>query len=144
MWILNFISDTIIHLVCVIGIIGITGSYVVKFIPTVSMYEIPIRVIAALLLLAGVWFEGGLYKEKEYELKVADLKVKIAQAEAKSEIANSKIETVYVDRVKVVKDVQVVVRDRIVKVSENIDSKCEITPDSVNILNAAARNEVIK
>ena len=51
---------------------------------------------------------------------------------------NEKIVTVYKDKIKVVKETQVVVQEKIKTVEVKIDSQCKITDDTIDILNQAA------
>ena len=74
----------------------------------------------------------------DWRAKVAELESKVAIAEQKSKEANTQIQTVYVDRVKVVKEKQIVVQEKIKTVEVKIDSQCKITADTIDILNDAA------
>ena len=71
---------------------------------------------------------------------VKEMEAKVALADEKSKNATGKIEYKFVDKVKVVKDVQVVVQEKIKEVATVIDSKCELTPEAVSLINAAAKN----
>lgn len=146
MWMLAFIPDAflawIINTILVTGIIGFAASfffgYVVRWLPAIAPYHLLIQVISIVLLVAGVYFKGGYSVEMEWRNRVAELEAKIAIAEQQSKEVNEKIVTVYKDRVKVVKETQVVVQEKIKTVEVKIDSQCKITADTVDILNQAA------
>ena len=146
MWMLAFFSDTflawIINTILIAGIIGFAVSfffgYVVRWLPVIAPYHLPIQVISIVLLVAGVYFKGGYSVEMAWREKVAELEAKVAIAEQKSKEVNEKIVTVYQDRVKVVKETQVVIQEKIKTVEVKIDSQCKITSDTVDILNQAA------
>jgi uncharacterized coiled-coil protein SlyX len=146
MWMLSFIPDAFlawaINTVLITGIIGFAASfffgYVVRWLPSIAPYHLLIQVVSIVLLVAGVYFKGGYSVEMAWRERVADLEAKVAVAEQKSKEVNEKIVTVYQDRVKVVKETQVVVQEKIKTVEVKIDSQCKITADTVDILNQAA------
>jgi len=143
---LAFIPDAFlawtINTVLIAGIIGFAASfffgYVVRWLPAIAPYHLLIQVVSIVLLVAGVYFKGGYSVEMAWRERVADLEAKVAIAEQKSKEVNEKIVTVYQDRVKVVKETQVVVQEKIKTVEVKIDSQCKITADTVDILNQAA------
>jgi len=146
MWMLAFIPDAflawIINTILITGIIGFAASfffgYVVRWLPAIAPYHLLIQVVSIVLLVAGVYFKGGYSVEMDWRAKVAELEAKVAISEQKSKEANTQIQTVYVDRVKVVKEKQIVVQEKIKTVEVKIDSQCKITADTIDILNDAA------
>ena len=146
MWMLAFIPDAflawIINTILITGIVGFLASfffgYVVRWLPAIAPYHLLIQVVSIVLLVAGVYFKGGYSVEMAWRERVADLEAKVAISEQKSKEANTQIQTVYVDRVKVVKEKQIVVQEKIKTVEVKIDSQCKITADTVDILNDAA------
>jgi hypothetical protein len=71
-------------------------------------------------------------------VRVQELEAKVAAAEKAAAEANGKVETVYVDRVKVVKEIQYVTKTRIDRSAAKIDQNCVIGPEAIEILNQAA------
>ena len=82
--------------------------------------------------------------ESKWKDRVAELELKVAKAEKEAVEANARIETVYVDRIKVVKEVQYVVQGRISKDAGKLDKICKIDPEVIEILNQAAHSGVKK
>ena len=72
--------------------------------------------------------------------RVAAMEEKVAAAEVKSAKTNTVIQKVYVDKVKVVKDTQYVIQERIKEVEKLIDKDCRVAPEAVDIHNDAAKN----
>jgi hypothetical protein len=140
MWMLNWLPNFVFHLILLIGIIATVISFTFLNLPFVKKYQLPLKIISILILVAGVWFNGALVRDKDYAIKIANLEKQLAEAQRDSAIVNSKVETIYIDKVQRVKDVQVVIQERIRDVSVNIDENCKITADTVNILNDAAKN----
>lgn len=147
MWLLSLLPDTLIHAVLLLGILGVIISLALNVLPFVAKYRAAIQVIASILILIGAWLEGGRAMQIEYDIKEMEMKVKIAElekqiaeSEKKAIEATNQIEYVYRDKVKVVKDVQVVIQEKIRDVAVNIDSQCKLSSDVIDILNTSAKN----
>jgi len=146
MWMLSYLPDAFlvwaINIVLLAGIVGTTVSILfkvaIRWIPWIIPYRTLLQVVSIVLLLAGVYFKGGLAIEQEWRARVRELEAKIAISEQQSKEANTKIEKVYVDRVKVVKDTQVVIQEKLKTVEVKVDAECKIVPEAISILNDAA------
>ena len=144
MWLLNLMPDWVYHLIVILSILGLIVASVLKFVPFVSTYRLPIQVISALLLVFGVWMEGGIVNEAKWEARVKELEEKVKIAEEKSTEKNVEIQEKVVTQTKVVKekgrdiiqyiDREVVKKEEIVKFIEN----CPIPKDIIDAHNAAA------
>ena len=91
MWFLSFIPSWYVHIIPLLALAIIFASMVLKIIPFVSTYYIPIRIIGLVLLFFGIFFEGGLYMNQQWTDKVKEMEEKIAIAEAKSKEVNVQI-----------------------------------------------------
>lgn len=147
MFLLSFIPDALIQLV-VNGVLiaGIVGSVVsfffgffVRWMPWIIPYRMLLQILSLVLLVAGVYFKGGVSVEMEWRerLRIAEEKIKVA--EEKSQQVNTVIEKVYVDRVRTVKDTQIVVQEKIVEKEKIIDAECKVPKEAIDILNDAAK-----
>lgn len=143
MWVLSFIPDVIllwaIHIILAAGVVGVIATYTLFQFPFINRYRLPIQIISYLLVVIGIFFEGSYITEKSWRDRVAELEAKVAKSEAESKVANEKIKTVYVDKVRVIKEQQIVVQEKIKTVEVKIDAQCKITADTVDILNQAAK-----
>jgi hypothetical protein len=90
-WVLSFIPDWFWTLVLISGILGTLATWVLKFIPFVSTYRLPIQVASIIALIVGVYFQGVIANEAKWQARVKELEAKIAVAEAKSKEENVKI-----------------------------------------------------
>ena len=139
MWLLSLLPGWFWHVLTVAGVVAVVAAWFLKRIPFVSQYNLPLKIVGTAVVLLGIWMEGGLANEAKWQAKVAELEAKVKEAEEKSQLANSQIQTKVVEKVKVVKEVQVVIQDRIVKVKEKIDAECKVAPEAVSIHNDAAK-----
>ena len=138
MWLLSFIPDFVYHLLLLASIVAFGSCYILKMVPFISANVEIIRVISVVVMIFSVWMEGGIANESKWKARVAELEIKVVKAEKVAAEANSKIETVYVDRVKVVKEVQYVVQNSITKNADKLDLTCKVDPLTIDILNQAA------
>ena len=144
MWLLNLMPDWFYHLIVILSILGLIVASVLKFVPFVSTYRLPIQVISVLLLVFGVWMEGGIVNEAKWEARVKELEEKVKIAEEKSTEKNVEIQERVITQTKVVKekgrdiiqyiDREVVKKEEVVKFIEN----CPIPKDIIDAHNAAA------
>lgn len=139
MWLLNFLPNFIFDLLMLIGALGIAASLILKSIPIISKYNIPILIASIFIMVTAAWYNGAIAKEIEYKLAIEDMKLKVAESEKQAAEANAQIEYIFIDRIQPIKDVQVVVQEKIKNVAVNIDDNCKITIDTIDILNSAAQ-----
>jgi hypothetical protein len=147
MWLLSFLPDSllmyIINSVLVVGIVSFFLSFFVlhrilnKF-PALAPYHLMIQIISVVLLVSGIYFKGGYSTEIIWRERVREVEAKVAAAEAKSKETNTVIQTQYRDKVKTVKEVQVVIQERIVKEAAQMDAECKVDAEAISILNQAA------
>ena len=141
MFLISFLPDIVFHLLLLVGILGLAASFILKFIPVVSTYKLPIQAGAVLLIIASVWFEGGISNEAMWQARVHELEAKVAESEKQSAIANGQIDNKANKKIQIVKEVQYIVQERIRTEASKIDAQCKIGEDVVGILNDAANNK---
>jgi hypothetical protein len=144
MWILSILPDAAIHTIFGLGILGTIAGFVLGFIPLVKAYKLAIQVISLLILVLGVYLEGGLADYKEWELRVKEMEAKVAQAQADSANKNTEIQEKIVEKTKVIRekgqdiikyiDKEVVKKEEVIKYVEN----CPVPKDVIDTLNKAA------
>jgi hypothetical protein len=103
-WMLSFIPDWFWTLVLISGIVGTLATWVLKFIPFISTYRLPIQVASIIALVAGVYFQGVIANETKWQDKIADLQKQIVEAETKSKETNVVVQEKIVTKTKVIKE----------------------------------------
>jgi hypothetical protein len=98
-----------------------------------------IAAVAVSRSVLGIYFYGGYSVEMQWREKVRELEAKVALAEEQSKTANAQLETKIVEKTKVIHDLQVVYKEKIVEVASKIDAQCVVAPEALNILNEAAK-----
>jgi len=138
MWIVNFLPDFVFHLMLIAGLLALAGSFVLDSVPFVSTNAKAIQLASAVVLAIAVFFEGAISDNAAWSARVAKLEKQVVAAESKSRETNTVIKYQYRDKIRTVKETQVVVQDRIVEEAAKIDAECKIGPEVVSILNQAA------
>ena len=148
MWLLHFLPDSfilfIVYLVLAAGGILTVLSYVVKWIPGVSAYKLPMRIGGIVLLICGVYFYGGYSTEMIWRARVEEMEAKVASAEEQSKQENTKITTKVVTKTQVIRtrgeDIVKYVDREVVKYDTKFAAggECEIPKEFIKVLNDAA------
>ena len=144
MWILSILPEAAIHIIFGLGILGTIAGFVLGFIPFVKTYQFAIQICSIIVLVFGVYLEGGLADYKEWELRVKEMEAKVAQAEAKSANTNIEIQEKIVTKTKVIRekgrdiiqyiDKEVIKKEEVIKYIEN----CPVPKEFIDIHNQAA------
>lgn len=133
MWVLKFIPDMVFYVILFAGLIGIIVS---KFIP--AYYRSAITAVSILFFCFGLFMSGAIHNNAEWEARVKELEVKLAQAEVESQKENTKIVEKIVYKNQVIKQrgeniIKVIERD-VVK----YDNQCVIPKEFIDVHNKAA------
>ena len=148
MWMLSFIPDSlitlIVHIIFAIGVIGFfVGSFASKF-PFISAYGNIVKIVAGILLVVGLYLEGGLGVEQEWRKKVAEMQAKVALAEQQSAKENVRIVEKIVKQTEYIKtrgeDIVKYVDREVVKYDTKFapGGQCEIPKEFIKAINDAA------
>jgi len=153
MWILHFLPDSfiqfIVHAILLLGVVGTFLSFfvinkILRAFPFLSQYVTIAQVVSAILLVAGVYFEGGYATEMQWRERVREMEAKVAVAEQQSKEANVALEKKSAEKVKVIREKGLVVKQYIDREVIKYDASCKIPQEVVKALNAAATNGELK
>jgi hypothetical protein len=143
MWLLDFLPSWIFHLITLTGIGGILAYAVLKFIPFISNYKLPIQVGSVIILAFGLFMEGGISNQEKWEARVAEVKLEMAKKETASAESSVKVVTKYITKVEVVKEKGDLIAKQIPNlISATADGQCVIPNGFVLLHDSASRNEV--
>lgn len=142
-WMLSLLPSWFWTLVLVAGVLAVLAAWVLKFVPFVSRYRLPIQVGGILALLVGVYFQGVFANEAKWEARVKELEAKLAVAEEESKKTNTVIEEKIVKQKEFIKgkteyitkyiDKEVVRKEEIVKYIEI----CPVPKEIIELHNQA-------
>jgi hypothetical protein len=141
MWYLSLLPNAFFHAIVIAGLLAVLGSMVLKRIPFVEKYYIPIRIIGFVVFTFGIYFEGGLANEAQWVAKVKEIEAKVAAAQAEGKKETIKIQQKVVVQQKVIRekgeDIVRYIDREIVK----YDNSCIIPKEVIETHNKAAKKE---
>ena len=145
-WILSLLPEwilvTLIHGTVVVGLVLTFCGGLLKFIPVINPYAAIAKQIGIVLLVIGVFFEGGLAVEQSYRARIAEMQAKIKEAEIKSVKLNEKL-TVEVSKNKEL------IKEKVNRNAKDIEAKreainaeCKLSDDAWVLYNRAVEPKV--
>lgn len=142
MWILQFLPFWIFYTILFVGVIVFASTYLIKFIPipAIYLYKTPLQIISMFLIVIGVYMSGSIANENSWLLKVKDLEIKVAQAEAKSQEVNVKIVEKFITKTQIVREKGAEIVRYVDKEIVKYDSKCEVPKEAISVINKAAES----
>lgn len=153
MWILHFLPDSfiqfIVHAILLAGLVGTFLTFfvvnkILRAFPFLSKYVTMAQIVSAVLLVGGVYLEGGYSTEMQWRERVREVEAKVAEAEQQAKDANAKLDQKSQEKIKVIQGKQVIVKEYIDREVIKYDDSCKIPKEVVKAHNAAAKNEELK
>ena len=146
MWFLSFIPDWIlqwaIHGLVILGLVLTFIGSLVRFIPVIQPYALVGRQLGIVLLVIGVFFEGGYATEMSYRARIAEMQAKIKEAEIQSAKANEKLAAEVSKNKELIKEkVNKNAKDIEAK-REAINAECKLSDDAWVLYNRAIEPKV--
>ncbi len=146
MWFLSFVPDWLltyaIHGAVALGLFLIFGGSLLKNLPVIGPYASMSNQIGSILLLIGVFFEGGLGVEMMYRNKIADMQVRIKVAEQQSVEANVKLTDELNKKQNDIKDKVKQNGKDIQAQRQNIDAECRLSDTAWMLYNRSVDAKV--
>jgi hypothetical protein len=143
MWMLALLPDWFWHVLTISGVLAVFASWLLKRIPFISQYNLPIKIVGTVAVLLSVWMEGGISNEAKWQAKVAELEAKVKLAEEQANNKNVEVQEKVVTKTKVIKergkdivqyiDREVIKKEEIVKYIE----QCPVPKEIIDLHNQA-------
>jgi hypothetical protein len=148
MWLITFLPDTmvafVVYTIIAVGAGLIIVSMLTRWIPGVSVYQTPLQVFGAVVLMFGIYLQGGRANEAEWQSRVQELELKLAQAQVDSSKKNIEVQTQIVTKTRLLRekgddiiryiDREVVKNQEVVRYIE----QCPVPKEIIDAHNAAA------
>jgi len=144
MWMLSLLPDWFWHILTLAGVAAVFAAFVMGKIAFVQTYKLPLKYGGIAAVLFGIWMEGGIANEAKWQARVAEMEAKVAQAEQESKAANDKLDKKSKEKVKVIREKGIVIKQYIDREVTKYDDSCKIPAPVVKALNSAAKNEELK
>ena len=135
MWLIEFIPNWVYHTLLSLSILGILLAN--------FSYNDRLKFYSILLLCFSLYMEGSIKNEETWQAKIAEERVKVAVAEAKSAEVNTVIVTKVLTKIVKIKENTNANKEYITEyVARDLDSNCRLTNAAVVLVNAASQEEV--
>lgn len=141
---LGLLPDWFWTLLFVLGLAVLVAAWVLKFIPFISTYRLPLQVGGVIITMLSTWMLGAASNEEKWQARVQELEKKISAAEEKSRNTNSEIQEKIVEKTRVVRergqdiikyiDREVVKKEEVIRYIE----RCPVPQEVIDAHNAAA------
>jgi len=146
MWFLSFIPDWIlqwaIHGLVILGLVLTFIGSIVRFVPIIQPYALVGRQLGIVLLVIGVFFEGGYATEMSYRARITEMQAKIKEAEIQSAKANEKLAAEVSKNKELIKEkVNKNAKDIEAK-REAINAECKLSDDAWVLYNRAVEPKI--
>ena len=142
MWIFTFLPTWVFHAILGAGILALLAGMFFSFIPIISKYNVPVKVVGYTLVAFGLFLEGGLNNNMVWQARVAEMELKVAVAEVESAKENTKIVEKVVKKTEYIKTKGKDVVQYIDREVTKYDNTCVIPKEFVKAHNDAA--EMVK
>lgn len=90
-WMLSLLPNWFWTLVLIGGLLAVIAAWILKFIPFVSNYRLPIQVGGVLALLLGVYFQGVIANEEKYKTEHLRLEALVKKQELEFKNINDEL-----------------------------------------------------
>lgn len=142
----SFVPDWLITILVngliIVGLVGISASWIARWVPYFNMYRGPIQIIGVICLVLGVYFKGGADVERSWRERVKELEARIAIAEQQSAEANKKLSDQLAQNKKLTQEVrnanQAVIRAN----ADKINAECRVPDIAIELHNSASKNQI--
>ena len=138
MWIFTFVPSWVFHAVLFAGAFTLLAGMFFSFIPLISKYNIPVKILGYTLLAFGLFLEGGLNDNMIWQARVTEMESKVAAAEVESAKENTKIVEKVVKKTEYIKTKGKDVIQYIDREVTKYDNTCIIPTEFIKALNDAA------
>ena len=144
MWLLDFIPEGwtrwAIHGIVALGFVMYLASAFVKTItstlaPGIAATAMGVRLLGAMILIVGIYLEGGHGVEMEWRHRVDEMQLRIQQAQEASARATAALEQAQEDRAQAIAQTTALMQDRIRAQRTRINNACRIDPVAVDLYN---------
>lgn len=137
-WILTFVPAFVFHLALIVGVIGLFVASFLGAFPIIKQYKLPIQLIALVLTIGAVFFQGALAYKHSVAVEVAELKLRLQKAETKSIETNTEIVEKIVTDTQIIREKGKTITEYVDREIVKYDNFCELPAEVINAHNMAA------
>ena len=153
MWLLHFLPDAflafVVNAVLIAGVVATVLTcfllkHLIRLVPTLAPHVKIAQIASIVILLSGVYFKGGYSSEMAWRERVTEMQARVAAAEQQSQEANAKIDTQGKEKIKIIREKGLIIKQYVDREITKYDNTCAIPDEVVKALTAAAENKELK
>jgi hypothetical protein len=138
----DWMITVLVNGLIIAGLVGISASWIARWVPYFNMYRGPIQAIGVICLVFGVYFKGGADVERSWRERVAKLEAQVAVAEKQSQEANAKLSNQLAQNKKLTQEVRNANQASIRANAEKINAECRVPDVAIGLHNSASQNKI--
>jgi len=143
LWIFEFFFGWILKGLFPLGVVSIALGVIVSLIPTKKIIGMLILLVGAILTTSGAFYYGVSYKENQFNSKIAEMRIEMANLEAKASKVTVEVVTEYIYRDRIIRERgNDIIREVPVYITKENDDQC-ILPESFRLLHNRATASTI-
>jgi hypothetical protein len=146
MWFLSFIPDAwlhwFVHGIVLLGIVLSVVGTIGKSIAFIAEYGFLVKALGSILLLVGIFFEGGYGVEMSWRARTNEMQKQIDVAQQKSKDANTKLS-------EALKQNGIIIKEKVIQNAKQIESnrtiinsECKLSDTAWMLYNGSIKNEM--
>ena len=138
----DWLITALVNGLIIVGLVGISASWIARWVPYFNMYRGPIQLIGVVCLVLGVYFKGGADVERSWRERVKEIEAKIAIVEKQSAEANKKLSDQLNQNKKLTQEVRNANQAAVRANAEKINAECRVPDIAIELHNSASKNQV--
>lgn len=137
MWILEWLPNWVFHAIFVAGLLGLSSTYLMKFVPFIFIYRQTIQLVSVASIIFGTFMSGAIYDNDKWIAKVKELESKVAEAEEKAKEATEQIDEKLEADINQRAEKQVIINKYIEREIIKYNEICTIPTEFIQVINQA-------
>jgi uncharacterized protein YacL len=137
-WILTFVPELVIYITLAIGLIGLFVATFINKITFIKTYALPIKIVSFILAAIGLYLSGAVAYKHSMAVEVAELREKLAKAEAEGERVNTQIVEKVMTQTQVIREKGRTITEYVDREIPQYDDQCVLPNEVINAHNMAA------
>jgi hypothetical protein len=138
----DWLITVLINGLVVVGLVGISASWIARWVPYFNLYRGPIQAIGVVCLVLGVYFKGGADVERAWRERVKDIEARVAIAEKQSAEANARLANQLEQNKKLTQEVKNANQAIIRANAGKINAECRVPDIAIELHNSASKNQI--
>lgn len=140
MWLLDFIPNSVFHIITLVSILGILAAEFFGFL--LRGYAVQVRLVSIILLVFGIFMEGALFNQSSWKTKVLEAEKQVLELQVESEKTNLKLVELLKKNELLRKDRKYATKTTINQVVSKYDGQCVLSNAFIRVHDSASQDKI--